>query len=83
MMLNDLQSMVLQYNKRQEILTSTLVQRVHKRNKLTKVPAQKNAGHKKDHSQRGYELEILTNHQTHFGDPRDSWLPDPHFYCMQ
>jgi hypothetical protein len=26
---------------------------------------------------------ILTNHQTHFGDPIGSWLPDPRFYCTQ
>jgi len=25
----------------------------------------------------------LTNHQTHFGDPIGSWLPNPRFYCMQ
>ena len=25
----------------------------------------------------------MTNHQTHFGDPIGSWLPDPRFYCTQ
>lgn len=59
-----------------EILTLALLQSLQKTNKCHKRTSTE------DLSWRRW-FRILTSPQSHSGDPKDSWLLDPRFYCMQ